>query len=205
MIVIHTRSTTASPGVQVSSFEVASDAFTTFKRMMQDHPDVVAKYLDANYDMFWTQYNTLLQSENYVTRRQVCAPCPAMHAHYLSSSSLPCTHPQWLCHCGNAIGRGTCAEGSAACLAMQCMPQSVHRRLACTSTPLLSPCCALLVMITDLPSDLGTWPWSSLSEFAWNAIRMHPHLLYVLGRECLRCCAGNADAACFALLCLRFQ
>ena len=59
--------------VQVSSFEVASDAFISFKLLLTRHPPAVAGFLlvSQNYEIFFGHYNSLLKSVNYVTRRQV--------------------------------------------------------------------------------------------------------------------------------------
>ncbi|KAK9814446.1 hypothetical protein WJX72_006019 [[Myrmecia] bisecta] len=56
--------------VEVSNFEVASDAFSTFKDLLTRHKPLVANYLNTHYDSFFSSYTKLLQSENYVTRRQ---------------------------------------------------------------------------------------------------------------------------------------
>lgn len=57
--------------VEVSTFDIASDAFSTFKELLTRHKLLCAEFLDANYDKFFSQhYQRLLNSENYVTRRQ---------------------------------------------------------------------------------------------------------------------------------------
>jgi len=56
--------------VELSSFDVASDAFATFKDLITKHKVMCAEFLEANYDKFFSLYETLLDSENYVTRRQ---------------------------------------------------------------------------------------------------------------------------------------
>lgn len=56
--------------VEVSNFEVASDAFATFKDLLTRHKAMVAGYLLSHYQEFFGAYTHLLQSENYVTRRQ---------------------------------------------------------------------------------------------------------------------------------------
>ncbi|KAE8714662.1 calcium-binding protein 39-like isoform 2 [Hibiscus syriacus] len=48
--------------VELPTFDVASDSFSTFK--------VVSEYLTAHYDEFFDMYEKLLTSSNYVTRRQ---------------------------------------------------------------------------------------------------------------------------------------
>ncbi|OAG11493.1 Mo25-domain-containing protein [Paraphaeosphaeria sporulosa] len=50
--------------IDKGAFEVSADAFNTFRSL-------VAGYLQTNFDMFFSRYNTILiQSESYVTKRQ---------------------------------------------------------------------------------------------------------------------------------------
>ncbi len=56
--------------VQLSTFDVASDAFATFKLMLTKHKVGCAKFLEANFDDFVKKYTVLLMSRNYVTKRQ---------------------------------------------------------------------------------------------------------------------------------------
>lgn len=56
--------------VQGGSFDVSSDAFATFKDLLTKHKPLVAQFLQANYDQFFTRYNKLLTSNNYVAKRQ---------------------------------------------------------------------------------------------------------------------------------------
>lgn len=56
--------------VEVSTFDIASDAFSTFKELLTRHKILSAQFLEENYDKVFTQYQSLLNSENYVTRRQ---------------------------------------------------------------------------------------------------------------------------------------
>lgn len=57
--------------VHLSSFDLASDAFATFKELLTKHKELAASFLDAHFDKVFDRYNNmLLQSENYVTRRQ---------------------------------------------------------------------------------------------------------------------------------------
>jgi len=56
--------------VQLSTFDVASDAFATFKLMLTKHKSQCAKFLETNYTKIVAKYNVLLQSRNYVTKRQ---------------------------------------------------------------------------------------------------------------------------------------
>lgn len=57
--------------IDKSSFEVAADAFTTFRELLTKHKELVPRYLTINFDLFFTRYNsTLVQSNSYVTKRQ---------------------------------------------------------------------------------------------------------------------------------------
>ncbi|CDW56019.1 protein Mo25 [Trichuris trichiura] len=56
--------------VEGPTFEVASDAFSTFKELITKHKVLCAEFLEQNYDRFFDSYQQLLNSENYVTRRQ---------------------------------------------------------------------------------------------------------------------------------------
>jgi len=56
--------------VEVSTFDIASDAFSTFKELLTKHKMLCADFLENNYDKVFSHYQGLLNSENYVTRRQ---------------------------------------------------------------------------------------------------------------------------------------
>ncbi|KAH6564176.1 hypothetical protein BASA50_006866 [Batrachochytrium salamandrivorans] len=56
--------------VELSTFDVASDAFATFKDLLTRHRILVAKFLEIRYDEFFFKYTDLLNSNNYVTKRQ---------------------------------------------------------------------------------------------------------------------------------------
>jgi len=56
--------------VEVSTFDIASDAFATFKDLLTRHKMLSAEFLEANYDRMFENYQKLLHSDNYVTRRQ---------------------------------------------------------------------------------------------------------------------------------------
>ncbi|KAJ3068525.1 mo25 protein [Quaeritorhiza haematococci] len=56
--------------VELSTFDVASDAFATFKDLLTKHKALVADFLERNYDSFFDKYTALLNSNNYVTKRQ---------------------------------------------------------------------------------------------------------------------------------------
>uniref|UniRef100_A0A7S1TID2 Uncharacterized protein n=1 Tax=Compsopogon caeruleus TaxID=31354 RepID=A0A7S1TID2_9RHOD len=56
--------------VQVLDFDVMSDAFASFKELLTRHPDLAAEFILEHYDTIIPPYNDLLQSKNYVSRRQ---------------------------------------------------------------------------------------------------------------------------------------
>ena len=56
--------------IQLPTFDVSSDAFATFKELLTKHKHILVTYLADNYDRIFKRLNTLLVSENYVTRRQ---------------------------------------------------------------------------------------------------------------------------------------
>jgi calcium binding protein 39 len=55
--------------VDLPNFEVASDAFVTFRELLSRHKTLVAEFLDTNYEKFFERYTALLTS-SYVTKRQ---------------------------------------------------------------------------------------------------------------------------------------
>ncbi|KYQ96799.1 Mo25-like family protein [Tieghemostelium lacteum] len=56
--------------VEVSNFDVASDTFATFKELLTKHKALSTDFLEKNYDQVFERYTILLNSQNYVTRRQ---------------------------------------------------------------------------------------------------------------------------------------
>ncbi|KAF3838009.1 hypothetical protein F7725_009776 [Dissostichus mawsoni] len=56
--------------VELSTFDIASDAFASFKDLLTRHKIMCADFLENNYDRVFTEYEKLLHSENYVTKRQ---------------------------------------------------------------------------------------------------------------------------------------
>ncbi|KAF8401607.1 hypothetical protein HHK36_012553 [Tetracentron sinense] len=56
--------------VELPNFDVASDAFATFKDLLTKHETAVSEFLTAHYEEFFELYEKLLTSANYVTRRQ---------------------------------------------------------------------------------------------------------------------------------------
>lgn len=55
--------------LEAKAFEVASDAFATFKELFTYHKKLVSQFLEARYTPFFQAYTSLLTSSNYVTRR----------------------------------------------------------------------------------------------------------------------------------------
>eukprot|EP01125_Pyxidicula_operculata_P008198 TRINITY_DN2767_c1_g2_i6.p1 TRINITY_DN2767_c1_g2~~TRINITY_DN2767_c1_g2_i6.p1 ORF type:complete len:330 (-),score=65.63 TRINITY_DN2767_c1_g2_i6:225-1214(-) len=56
--------------VEMPQFDVASDAFTTFKELLTKHKTLIKNFLVENYELFFDDYTKLLHSPNYVTKRQ---------------------------------------------------------------------------------------------------------------------------------------
>ncbi|CUM66189.1 uncharacterized protein PRCAT00003847001 [Priceomyces carsonii] len=56
--------------VQVPVFELATDAFSTLHDLLTIHKKLVSEFLSKNYDAFTSNINKLIQSDNYVTKRQ---------------------------------------------------------------------------------------------------------------------------------------
>ncbi|ABN66842.2 predicted protein [Scheffersomyces stipitis CBS 6054] len=56
--------------VHLPVFEIATDSFTTLHDSLTIHKKLVSEFLANNYDVFTTQINKLIQSNNYVTKRQ---------------------------------------------------------------------------------------------------------------------------------------
>jgi calcium binding protein 39 len=56
--------------VQVPTFDIAADAFSSFKELLTAHKVPCAEFLEKNYDRVFGKYKELLNSENYVTKRQ---------------------------------------------------------------------------------------------------------------------------------------
>eukprot|EP00299_Pterocystis_sp_00344_P010643 c4810_g1_i1.p1 GENE.c4810_g1_i1~~c4810_g1_i1.p1 ORF type:complete len:273 (-),score=56.12 c4810_g1_i1:435-1214(-) len=78
--------------VEHPNFDVASDAFMTFRETLTKHKTVCAEFLDQNYSRVFELYTKLLTSENYVTRRQSLKKrCHisehSSHIHLISSHS----------------------------------------------------------------------------------------------------------------------
>lgn len=56
--------------VQIPVFELATDAFTTLHDLLTTHKKLVSDFLAKNYEPFTSHINELIQSDNYVTKRQ---------------------------------------------------------------------------------------------------------------------------------------
>uniref|UniRef100_UPI00358EDC57 calcium-binding protein 39-like n=1 Tax=Myxine glutinosa TaxID=7769 RepID=UPI00358EDC57 len=56
--------------VEMSTFDIASDAFATFKDLLTRHKIMCAEFLEEHYERIFGEYEKLLNSENYVTKRQ---------------------------------------------------------------------------------------------------------------------------------------
>ena len=56
--------------VHSNKFEVSSDVLATLRELFTYHKTLVATFLKANYDATFAAYKKLLDSKNYVTRRQ---------------------------------------------------------------------------------------------------------------------------------------
>ena len=54
----------------LKNFDVASDAFELLKVLLVGHCALSARFIQDNYTTFVGHYNQLLQSDNYVTRRE---------------------------------------------------------------------------------------------------------------------------------------
>ncbi|KAF8342999.1 mo25 protein [Cantharellus anzutake] len=56
--------------IEETTFGVSCDAFANFKETLTRHKPMVAEYLEKNYDRFFAMYSRLINSSNYVTKRQ---------------------------------------------------------------------------------------------------------------------------------------
>ncbi|KAG8459990.1 hypothetical protein KFE25_011039 [Diacronema lutheri] len=56
--------------IESALFEVASDAFSTFKDALTKHKPLAAEFLHEQYEPLFAAYTKLLSSGNYVTKRQ---------------------------------------------------------------------------------------------------------------------------------------
>lgn len=51
-------------------FDIAPDAFANFKNLLTRHKLFSAEFLEQHYERFFSEYEKLLHSENYATKRQ---------------------------------------------------------------------------------------------------------------------------------------
>lgn len=56
--------------VHLPNFDLASDAFASFKDILSKHKALTVEFFERQFDQVFDKYNKLLESENYVTRRQ---------------------------------------------------------------------------------------------------------------------------------------
>eukprot|EP01127_Copromyxa_protea_P004674 TRINITY_DN14503_c0_g1_i1.p1 TRINITY_DN14503_c0_g1~~TRINITY_DN14503_c0_g1_i1.p1 ORF type:complete len:337 (-),score=85.71 TRINITY_DN14503_c0_g1_i1:58-1068(-) len=55
--------------IQSENFDIATNAFNTFKELLTKHKAIVAIFLEKNYTKLFEDYTALLNSPNYVTKR----------------------------------------------------------------------------------------------------------------------------------------
>lgn len=63
--------------VQVTAFDISSDAFATLRDLLTRHKADVAEFLVQNYDVFFQRYLTIVTCDNYVTKRQALKVRPS--------------------------------------------------------------------------------------------------------------------------------
>ena len=56
--------------IELPTFDIASDAFASFETLLTKHKMFTASLFTESYDKMMGEFNKLLSSENYVTRRQ---------------------------------------------------------------------------------------------------------------------------------------
>lgn len=56
--------------IEKTTFGISCDAFANLKETLTKHKPMVAEYLEKNYDRFFSTFDVLLLSTNYVTKRQ---------------------------------------------------------------------------------------------------------------------------------------
>jgi len=56
--------------VQLTQFDIASDAFSTLRALLVTHKKMVAQFLEDKFEWFMGRYVALLECEQYVTKRQ---------------------------------------------------------------------------------------------------------------------------------------
>ncbi|XAR56759.1 hypothetical protein NMG60_11037346 [Bertholletia excelsa] len=77
--------------MQLPDFAVAADATATFKELLTRHKSTVAEFLSKNYNWFFAEFNSkLLESTNYITRRQAIKLLGDMLLDRSNSSIMVC-------------------------------------------------------------------------------------------------------------------
>jgi calcium binding protein 39 len=56
--------------MQLTTFELASDAAASFRELLTRHKSLAAEALETRFDVFFNRFNAMLENGNYVTRRQ---------------------------------------------------------------------------------------------------------------------------------------
>jgi len=56
--------------IEGTTFGISCDAFTNLKESLTKHKTMVAEFLEKNYERFFTFFTLLINSQNYVTKRQ---------------------------------------------------------------------------------------------------------------------------------------
>ena len=56
--------------IETTSFSISCDAFKNLRDALLCHRSIAAEFLNMHYDRFFHMYTQLLDSQNYVTRRQ---------------------------------------------------------------------------------------------------------------------------------------
>ena len=54
--------------VENPQFDIAADAFSTFRDLLTRHKSLASQCIVANYEDFFLRYNVLLQSSNFITK-----------------------------------------------------------------------------------------------------------------------------------------
>ncbi|KAF2239450.1 Mo25-like protein [Viridothelium virens] len=57
--------------IDKGAFELSADAFNTFREILTRNKEIIAMFIQTNFDLFFQKYNAVLvQSDSYVTKRQ---------------------------------------------------------------------------------------------------------------------------------------
>jgi hypothetical protein len=74
--------------VKKPTFDIAADAFSTFKDLLSVHKIICADFLESKYEYVFTNYNDLLQSDNYVRPSLLVLFCSQDGARVLKAESI---------------------------------------------------------------------------------------------------------------------